>query len=384
MAEVVVLDLETTGAGAHDRIIEVAGIIYETDGDYVVGEFETLVNPLRSVTTDISLKTHNLTAEHLSAAPTFQEVGPWLARLLHRRPMVHHSSGFDNRMLNQEFIWSGIDFRVSQVASTMRQAEGLASASAQIGYKLVDHHSAITDARAALAIAKSIGWEQLLANAGRNEHLASHIQVSSHRTFSRFQAGLSKTFDLVRFSRGTEFKDLTPEDEYLFLLDELLEDMRLSAEEIAVLEEFAESKRMTTSQIRELNQRYLANIETAVLRNGYVSVGELSLVSQFAELLGVEPTITLTERGDINLEPGALISATSTAVIDGKELSKEELGQVLADLGYVFSEQFRKRDNPALLLVPTEGHISSKTKQAMQWGVPQMTVSNFLDKFGSR
>ena len=62
MAEVVVVDIETTGLGEYDRVIEVAGIIYETEDSSVIGEFETLVNPLRSISTDTSLKSHNLRA----------------------------------------------------------------------------------------------------------------------------------------------------------------------------------------------------------------------------------------------------------------------------------------------------------------------------------
>lgn len=384
MAEVVIVDIETTGLGEYDRIIEVAGIIFETDDRLVVGEFETLVNPLRSISTGVSLKSHNLRAEHLSAAPTFHEVGPWLAKIFHRRPVIHFSSGFDNRMLNQDFIWADIDFRLVQVASAMRQGAGnLLEASARAGHDLKEHHSAISDARAALAVANDIGWDVLLSSAGRTEHRADSVEVTSHRTLSRFQAGLTSTYELQRFERGSEFRDLKMEDKYLFLLDELLEDMDLSPEELRILDEFASREGLAPHEQKQLHQKYLADIETAVLRNGYVSQGEMNLVTKFSKILGVDTSLTVSEQGNVTLSPGSLICSTGTAVIDGVEMDKERLGQILHDLGFRFTTEFRKGDGPDLLLIPSDGNISGKSKQARQWGVPQMTVSNFLAKFGS-
>jgi len=384
VAEVVVVDIETTGLGEYDRIIEVAGIIYETEDSSVIGEFETLVNPLRSISTGTSLKSHNLRAEHLSAAPTFHEVGPWLAKIFHRRPVIHFSNGFDNRMLNQDFIWADIDFRLVQVASALLPGAGnLFEVCARGGHDLREHHSAIADARAALAVASHIGWDRLLSSAGRTEHLADSVLVTSHRTLSRFQAGLTQSFDLTRFERGAEFRDLKAEDAYLFLLDELLEDMALSADELATLDEFASRNGMNRQKQDELHQKYLADIETAVLRNGYVSPGEMNLVTKFSTILGVETSLKVSEEGEITLSPGSLISTTGTAVIDGVEMEKEKLGAIVRDLGFRFTTDFRKGDGPSLLLIPSDGNISGKSKQARQWGIPQMTVANFLAKFGN-
>lgn len=381
MAEVVVIDLETTGFDEYDRIIEVAGVVHDTESDLVVGEFETLVNPLRSITTNTSLASHQLNAAQISGAPIFSEVGPWLAKVLHRRPVIHYSNGFDNRMLNQEFIRCEIDFRVVQHASVKRTTLGLHEMAIKVGHNLTNHHSAIADARAALDIAKSIGWDAVLESAGRNEHLASDVSVTSHRTLSRFQAGLTETFDLVRLSRGSEFRDLSPEDEYLFFLDECLEDLQLSENEMQRLGSLANAIGISAAERLALHERYLADIETAVLRDGYVSEGEMLLVSTFAEILGVKPAINVSESGKVDLERGSLISTTSTAVIDGEELSQEALGRIVTDMGFNFTTEFRKKDSPSLLLIPNDGHISGKTKQALQWGVPQMSVENFLKKF---
>ena len=382
MAQVVVLDVETTGFGEYDRIIEVAGIIFDTDFGEVVGEFETLVNPERSISPEATVKAHQLQAHDLSAAPVFSEVGPWLARLLHRRPMIAYNSDFDQRMLNQEFIRTDLDFRVTQVACAMNPFSDkprLEIACERIGYSLENGHSALADARAALAVSSSHGWELLLQKAGRNEHLADGVTIGAHRTLSRFQAGLSGSFELTRFNRGEEFRDQTPEESYLFLLDEVLEDKEISAAEKYALDVAAKDLGISDGLRVDLHRQYLADIENAVSRDGVITSREMQLVNEFASLLGVETTLKVSPEGDVTLSPGALISATSEAVIDGGILGKDALAEIVQSRGFTFSKAFRKSDGVDLLLIPTTGHISGKTRQARAWGIPQMSVAKFLD-----
>jgi DNA polymerase III epsilon subunit-like protein len=63
-----VVDVETTGFGAKDRIIELGIILI--DEDKITHEWETLVNPERDISnSDI----HGITASMVSLAPTFKE-----------------------------------------------------------------------------------------------------------------------------------------------------------------------------------------------------------------------------------------------------------------------------------------------------------------------
>jgi len=49
MTEFAILDTETTGLGGSDRVVEIAVIVYDSEKDVVVDEFDTMVNPMRDI-----------------------------------------------------------------------------------------------------------------------------------------------------------------------------------------------------------------------------------------------------------------------------------------------------------------------------------------------
>jgi hypothetical protein len=379
MAQVAVIDVETTGLGHEHQIVEVSGVIFETDFDEVVGEFDTLIRPTRSIDSAATLK-HGLRASDLSMAPTFEEVGPMLARLLHRRPMIAYEVQFDSQMLNNEFRRNGIDFQIIQQAcahSPFGERIKLEDACKRIGYDLVHAHSALADARAALAISAFHGWDSMLMRAGRAEHYSS-TRVGSVRTLSRFQAGLTDHYDLKPFSRLSEFKDPTVEEGYLLLLDEFLKDKAFSADELAELDRYADQNQIDVGNRHELRRTYFGALQHAAERGG-VTIQEAKILCEYAELLEVEVEVSVTEKGTYIPEKGTLISHTGDSFLNSRVLSKAEIQALVEGRGYGFTDEFRKSDNVALLLVAADGHESGKTRRAEQWGVPMMTIEEFLE-----
>jgi DNA polymerase-3 subunit epsilon len=379
MAEVVVLDVETTGIGPGHQIIEASGVIYETDFDEIVGEFDTLIRPTRSIDADATEK-HRLRASDLSMAPTFAEVGPMLARLFHRRPVIAYNVQFDAQMLNDEFERNGIEFRITQQScayTPFAERLKLEEAAERIGYKLNSSHTALADARAALAISAYHGWESMLSRAGRSEHL-SNVRVGAVRTLSRFQAGLTDVYDLKPFSRLREFRDPTAEEGYLLLLDEFLKDKSFSQHELAELEDYANKNQIEVGLRHELHRTYFGALENAALRGG-VTVQEAKLLLEYAELLGVEVEITVTDKGQFVPEPGSLICHTGDSFMENRVLKKEEVQSIVESRGYRFTNTLRKSDSVALLIVAADGHESGKTRQAEQWGIPMMTIETFVE-----
>jgi len=97
----VFLDLETTGATATwDRITEVGLLVVE--GGQVVEEWETLVNPGRSIPGHISLLT-GITDEMVALAPAFEDIARVLWDKLDGRTLVAHNARFDSGFLKAEF-----------------------------------------------------------------------------------------------------------------------------------------------------------------------------------------------------------------------------------------------------------------------------------------
>jgi hypothetical protein len=378
MAEVVVLDVETTGIGPTHQVVEVSGVIYETEFDELIGEFDTLIRPTRSIESDAS-KINGLRASDLSMAPTFAEVGPMLARLLHRRPVIAYNVQFDTRILNEEFQRNGIDFQIHQQAcaySPFGERLKLEEAAERIGYKLENGHSALADARAAFAISAYHGWDNMLSRAGRTEHF-SNVEVGSVRTLSRFQAGLTDVFDLKPFSRLREFRDPTLEEGYLLLLDEFLKDKSFSQQEIVELDDYASKNQIDVGVKHELHRTYFSALESAALRGG-VTEHEAKLLLEFSKLLSVDVEVTVTDFGQLVPRIGSLICHTGDSFLDNRVLSKDEVRSMVESLGFVFTDVLRKADNVALLLVADDGHESGKTRKAEQWGIPMMTIQSLL------
>ena len=385
MAEVVVLDVETTGRGSTHQVVEVSGVIYETEFNEVIGEFDTLVRPTRSIDSEAS-EINGLRASDLSMAPTFAEVGPMLARLFHRRPVIAYNVQFDSRILNEEFQRNGIDFQISQQACAYspfgeRQLP-LEEAAKRIGYKLENGHTALADARAALAISTHHGWDNMLSRAGRTEHF-SHVKVGSVRTLSRFQAGLTDVYDLKPFSRLSEFRDPTAEEGYLLLLDECVKDKPFSPQELDELDEYASNNQIDVGLKHELHRTYFGALENAALRGG-VTEQEAKLLLEYSKILGVDVEVTVTDFGQFVPKTGSLVCHTGDSILDNRVLSKDEVKGMVESRGYTFTDELRKSDKISLLLVADDGHESGKTRKAEQWGIPMMTIDAFLQVTSSR
>lgn len=379
MSEVVIFDTETTGLGPTHRIVEIAGIIWDYESDAVVGEFETLVNPERNIPAD-STKFHGLTSSSVSSAPTFAEIAPWLANIFHRRTVVCHNANFDLGKVNYEFSRTNIDFALVQAGCTMLfTGKKLKDASADIGHEIEGAHSAIGDARATLAVLRSLDYRRLINGAGHTEHLAPQIDITQHTTLSRFQAGVEPRFTLARYSRRLEFEGLEADKYYLAFLDEVLEDMIVTSEELQELSSLAASLGLSKEDCGELNMVYLSTLESAVLRDGIVTKDELTLVERFADLLGVKSSLVETgSETELALQAGALISATGNAIVDGQVLSKEDLALIIEKRGFKFIYEFAKKDGIGLLLADDASSQSGKAARARRWGIPVMSVHDFL------
>jgi DNA polymerase-3 subunit epsilon len=97
----VVVDVETTGGGSlrADRITEVAAV--HVRNGVVVEEFETLVNPQRSIPPMITALT-NISWEMVRHAPRFADICDRLIRMLDGKVFVAHNAEFDWRFVTAE------------------------------------------------------------------------------------------------------------------------------------------------------------------------------------------------------------------------------------------------------------------------------------------
>ncbi|MDA8692675.1 exonuclease domain-containing protein [Saprospiraceae bacterium] len=110
-----VVDLETTGGiPKRDKITEVAIIIY--DGKDIIGEYQSLINPERTIPPHITRIT-GITNEMVEDAPKFYEIAKNIIETIGDAIFVAHNVRFDYQFLKEEFSSLGFTFTKRKLCS---------------------------------------------------------------------------------------------------------------------------------------------------------------------------------------------------------------------------------------------------------------------------
>ena len=158
-----IIDIETTGGSYRtEKITEIA--IYNHDGEKIVDQFSTLINPERSIPYFITSLT-GITNEMVKDAPKFYEVAKKVIEMTEGRTFVAHNSGFDYNFIKQEFKSLGYEFSRKQLCTvklSRKLLPGFKSYSLgklcnELGITINGRHRAAGD-----AFATSILFEKLL------------------------------------------------------------------------------------------------------------------------------------------------------------------------------------------------------------------------------
>ncbi|WP_310397232.1 exonuclease domain-containing protein [Hymenobacter sp.] len=149
-----IVDLETTGGQpTQDRITEIA--IYVHDGEKIVDEYATLLNPGRSIPPFITQLT-GITNDMVSDAPKFHEVARRVVEMTAGCVFVAHNVRFDYSFLKKEFADLGYNYsrktlctvRLSRSLIPGQPSYSLGKLCQSIGIPLEGRHRAAGDAHA--------------------------------------------------------------------------------------------------------------------------------------------------------------------------------------------------------------------------------------------
>lgn len=172
-----VVDIETTGAyAAANGITEIS--VYVFDGQKIIEQFETLVNPGQPIPYYIQSMT-GITDKMVATAPRFEEVAEKVFSLLHDKIFVAHNVSFDYSFVKSHLKQSGFELNTKKLC-TVRMGRkifpGLPSYSLgnlcrSLGITIYDRHRAGGDAEATVKV-----LQQLIENDNEN-----HIQKSLQR-----------------------------------------------------------------------------------------------------------------------------------------------------------------------------------------------------------
>lgn len=195
--EFAIVDIETTGGSpAGGGITEIAVLIH--DGEGIVREFQTLVNPGHGIPAYITGLT-GIDNGMVRDAPAFQEIEEELWELLDGRVFVAHSVNFDYGFIREAFLKTGRELK-SQKLCTVRLSRkaypGLSSYS--LGricenqkIPILARHRAMGDARAT-----AILFDRIIK--GAQDVVFSSLKKNSGEAF------LPPNFPLSRFRQIPE------------------------------------------------------------------------------------------------------------------------------------------------------------------------------------
>jgi DNA polymerase-3 subunit epsilon len=155
-----IIDIESNGAGYRQEcIIDIA--IYRYDGQKIIDQFISLVNPESDITPFVQ-KLTSITPNMVKTAPKFHEIAKRVIEITQNTTLVGHNIDFDYRMLRQSFKNLGYDFKISTL-DTIPLAKklipdevsySLGKLVKSLGIPLTNHHRADGDARATLELFK--------------------------------------------------------------------------------------------------------------------------------------------------------------------------------------------------------------------------------------
>lgn len=100
LTDVIVLDTETTGIGAHARLVEVAAVHVRNGVE--VRRFQSLVNPEMHIPAMV-VRVHGITDAMVAHSPTAATVLAAFAKFVAGHTLVAHNAGFDFGVLSREF-----------------------------------------------------------------------------------------------------------------------------------------------------------------------------------------------------------------------------------------------------------------------------------------
>jgi len=179
-----IIDIESNGAGYRKEcIIDIA--VYRYDGQKIVDQFISLVNPESDITPFVQ-KLTNITPKMVKTAPKFHEIARRIVEITASTTLVGHNIDFDYRMLRQSFQRLGYDFKINTL-DTIPLAKKLIPDEASyslgklvksLGIPLTNHHRADGDARATLEL-----FKLLISKDTENEIIQNQHDETNAKTY---------------------------------------------------------------------------------------------------------------------------------------------------------------------------------------------------------
>lgn len=381
---VVIIDIETTGVYNSDRVLEIATVTLDLDGQ-VVDEWDSLVNPGRDVG---PTWLHGINSRMLYRAPSFNAIAAELAVRIHGAVLCAHNLPFDTRMLGNEYGRCGIELTWGTGLDTLTATGGkLGVVCAQYGIKHTGAHRALHDARATAALLNCLADRLPQSAACATVH--SPISVGEPRRHPRDgfdEARQAPPSFLAQMSRQVTHASLKPDiAPYIDLLDRAMADIQLDLDEKAALLGIAHGLDFDDAQIQRSHEQWLRDLIETACADGVVDSNEYDQLLRAAHVLGIDDKFVhdqtvghRTATTTITLHAGLAVCFTGEASDrQGQQILREDLETHARLIGLVVEETFTK-SRCDLLVAADPATQSSKGSKARGWNIPIIAAGDFL------
>lgn len=161
MTDFAAIDFETAN-GRRSSVCSV-GIVIVRNGE-IVDRFYSLIQPMPNYYTEWTTVVHGLTRNDTDGQPRFPAVWSRICDKIKGLPLVAHNRPFDESCLKAAFMEYGMDYPDYEFHCTLAASRKslklpnhqLHTVAAACGYNLENHHHALADAEACVAIALKI------------------------------------------------------------------------------------------------------------------------------------------------------------------------------------------------------------------------------------
>lgn len=398
------IDFETTGFSPRkgDRILEAAVITTDWNGN-ILGQFETLVNPMREVT---GTEIHQLTAEMLGHAPKFSEIADDLLFHLKDKIIIGHNLSFDLRFLEAElerhfrrqFLFQGMcTLQLSKYLFPTLPIRRLEALCEFLDVELGLAHSSFADCQATVSLfgrmlslatnQQDFVWDRFMVEPCCLDFdpYPKGIFINRNQALEKSNFKKSQLKEFIKRLPSDPAKEVS-ELQYLNLLDDVLADRLLTDDELVSLKDMILTQGFAQNQVNTIHEDYLRNLCRIYWIDHDLSQAEFMDLKVVSEILGIdEETLnviiheeegkTKAEQLSVPPEPGSTMLIDKTicftgalnSTLNGTPIDRSFAQKIAIEHGMVIKSGVSKGLD--YLVTADPNSLSGKSLKARDYGV---------------
>jgi len=406
---IAVIDVETTGLSPwhNDRIVEIAVVVVSPDGQ-IYTEYETLVNPNRDLGPS---RIHGIYAADILRAPSFADVAGDVLQILGNASVIAgHNIRFDRNFLVKEYERIGIAIPETPLLCTYQLCGrmNLVGCCNELGITFDGHpHCALADARATARLVtllcaddttllekyhtKGVSWPKVIAQ--QTPCLSREQSQALLREPPQF---LQRLANKIHHDIDAHTANVLA---YLALIDRVLEDRTIDADEQDALVNAALEWKLTKTQILDAHKSYIHNLAVLALADGVIGDVERRDLHVVSRLLGQDDS----DLDNVLQSAAAQLAAANTAAaqtrtanelsgkavcftgellttIRGQPITRDVAEALAEQAGLIVANNVTKKLD--ILVVADPNTQSGKAKKARDYGIRILSDTVFWRMIG--